>query len=1392
MIHRDSSNPLKYVTVSVLQQINVINFLALYPGLDVGTLQGKSVSAFTELSLPHTAKAALSVFNAHNVFDYSYRDYVLSWYVGLSKDEGQLYHMLSEDFWEVAKQLRNRLSHIDVVRVVCIDSVKILHTHFYDLKAANTRDATLGSPGVACCSASPGAACCSASPGDPPATGNEGEVELPLPPPWPGAPLPSSPPEGPLYFVFDYSYRDYVLSWYVGLSKDEGQLYHMLSEDFWEVAKQLRNRPSHIDVVRVVCIDSVKILHTHFYDLKAANTRQEEPPKLFPLHPCLNSPEEELRFLRSCSRLLMLYLLPSKDVRSRSLRVVLAEVFATKVLKQMVEVLSDPDYINRMLLAQLELREQVNEHHKKAYTYAPSYEEFIKLISGSSDVEFLKQLRYQIVVEVIQATTISSLPHLKKQKEDHQSPRILHFKEIMSNPKFREHFRIYMERVDKRVLVSFWESVEYLKNTNKNEIPQLVGEIYQNFFVESREIPVEKALYKEIQQTLVGNKGTGIFTKIQSDVYKTMKDKYYPSFLVSDMYERLIKKEEQRSNSQSSSEDKDETSSACESGEEVLDEGSSGLNEQASYAVNKLRLLNEKLEYKRQALGSILNAPKPDRKIVSMLREEISTMEKEHTDLQLHISHTDWWCENLGTWRAIINSNEVADENGEQMPCYSICVHLLESDESKNNSWTVSRRLSEFQTLHRKLSECFPSLKKAQLPSLSKLPFKSVDQKFLDKSKNQLNAFLQKMLSDKRLCQSEALYAFLSPSPEHLKVIDIQGKKSSFSLSSFLERLPGDFFSHQEEETEEDIDFSDFVDELDGKKDLLAEPCFMLIGEIFELRGMFKWVRKTLIALVQITFGRTINKQIRDTVNWIFSEQMLVYYINIFQDAFWPNGKLAAFTRPRTESQRQETKQRAQQKLLDNIPVFKWVRKTLIALVQITFGRTINKQIRDTVNWIFSEQMLVYYINIFQDAFWPNGKLAAFTRPRTESQRQETKQRAQQKLLDNIPGVLCALGCYQATMTYAAHGVYYPPQFHDVHKFLVPAQMCAAGTRNRRRVARQPIEQLGSPGTELIERSGLAVHSSKGICATAQSYCITIATQTVSFKISSAAEQVARVLLSKDITSETVNSTVEMLHTHLTKMRGSEKFHTIFEDAQQTGTGLIEAPAILQRRAPRRYDDGIEPHQWTTPEVYFRSQFFELIDLLTTELSHSFDQPTLLLLMSIEKVLITAINVTDAVSLLELSEKDCYGEAPIHKAAKAGSLECISLLIASDARLGLCNNDGQTAEDLAWSYGFHDCARFLTAVKMTQSLKSSGPPERMDFGNLSHIIAGQKTSMHKLCNNDGQTAEDLAWSYGFHDCARFLTAVKMTQSLKSSGPPERMDFGNLSHIIAGQKTSMHK
>lgn len=54
--------------------------------------------------------------------------------------------------------------------------------------------------------------------------------------------------------------------------------------------------------------------------------------------------------------------------------------------------------------------------------------------------------------------------------------------------------------------------------------------------------------------------------------------------------------------------------SGGEAGEEAIG-GSSGMSDQTSFTVNKLRELSEKLEYKRQALSSIQNAPKPDKKV---------------------------------------------------------------------------------------------------------------------------------------------------------------------------------------------------------------------------------------------------------------------------------------------------------------------------------------------------------------------------------------------------------------------------------------------------------------------------------------------------------------------------------------------------------------------------------------------------------------------------------------------------------------------------------------------------------------------------------------------------------------------------------------------------------
>lgn len=70
---------------------------------------------------------------------------------------------------------------------------------------------------------------------------------------------------------------------------------------------------------------------------------------------------------------------------------------------------------------------------------------------------------------------------------------------------------------------------------------------------------------------------------------------------------------------------------------------------------------------------------------------------------------------------------------------------------------------------------------------------------------------------------------------------------------------------------EEEEDFSLLLDDTDSgrsatdgifnvNKDAIAEPLYTLLGEIFDLRGVFRWLRRSLITFVQITYGRTINR----------------------------------------------------------------------------------------------------------------------------------------------------------------------------------------------------------------------------------------------------------------------------------------------------------------------------------------------------------------------------------------------------------------------------------------------------------------------------------------------------------------------------------------------------
>lgn len=145
---------------------------------------------------------------------------------------------------------------------------------------------------------------------------------------------------------------------------------------------------------------------------------------------------------------------------------------------------------------------------------------------------------------------------------------------------------------------------------------------------------------------------------------------------------------------------------------------------------------------------------------------------------------------------------------------------------------------------------------------------------------------------------------------------------------------------------------------LDDTKDTIAEPLYSLLSEIFDMRGVFKYLRKTLIAFVQVTYGRTINRQIYDTISWYLSEQMLYYYINLFMKNWWPGGVLAKAGPPRSEEERKVTADEAREMFVTNVP------EVLVTLVGANAARNGAKKIFDSLQHKEMNKQL-FYVSLY-------------------------------------------------------------------------------------------------------------------------------------------------------------------------------------------------------------------------------------------------------------------------------------------------------------------------------------------------------------------------------------------------------------------------------------------
>ncbi|KAI7875789.1 hypothetical protein K492DRAFT_240110 [Lichtheimia hyalospora FSU 10163] len=100
-----------------------------------------------------------------------------------------------------------------------------------------------------------------------------------------------------------------------------------------------------------------------------------------------------------------------------------------------------------------------------------------------------------------------------------------------------------------------------------------------------------------------------------------------------------------------------------------------------------------------------------------------------------------------------------------------------------------------------------------------------------------------------------------------------------------------------------------------------TEPLCDLFIEMFELKEKNNWLRRQAVVIIlQQILGGTIERKLRETVNFLETEPMIVFYLKKITSSLWPDGKTLTFKPPRRPDEKQHTKEEANRKLSAWLP----------------------------------------------------------------------------------------------------------------------------------------------------------------------------------------------------------------------------------------------------------------------------------------------------------------------------------------------------------------------------------------------------------------------------------------------------------------------------------------
>ena len=799
--------------------------------------------------------------------------------------------------------------------------------------------------------------------------------------------------------IIDLTLKHHMIEYYsANIGQDQEHYFRSIMPEVWSFLEALHESISKLDIIKLLTQEAIQCLRDHHHTIQAqlAANKFESSFNFHPdleKFPYLQNTDTELDFLRQLSDVLLCTFLPKNLLNCTASRVLIREYLACHVLQPVIEQICDPDHINCRLLAYLSRREATAKSAQKNYAVATTYQGFMKYLRDCNDAEELKDMRELIITDIMQAKAVhkmkqshskgihdsqfpipipaqkaeilmsrTDLPRYIKQLglakeacerlimklsgedysfQEQSAISQIPFEYIMTNEKGRTYLLQFLEKRHCHLLYC-WMTIEDLKSCKENERHDKVIQIFIQFLspVAENHIDPDTDIVRSIEKYLEGSdKDFTALCELQEYIYTEIHGKYYYSFLCSDEYSEF----EKQISSEGSVVNRRPSSNQLTSSNSRDDENQHR---------KKLKQLKKQHEEKTEEMITLTSEPSAalaHRK--KLVEKDLGNLSNEISQIEHYLEHTDQYFGTIGEWIVKVQSVDIEEANSKD-PMFILLVQHLESvqddkhrpfrrqsstssdefeivsGQSPSNcerllssspncdgsdglprmrdGWVVGRRYSEFEELHTKIAPlCKQYLKKFPTPKRSNIlpSFSDKLNRQWESFREQLQDYLNTVTSSPLVMESEYMFNFLSSASDSFrKSNEIMEEKKSVlgSLLHFGETKP----------------------------DALVEPFYMLFIEVFELENFTGKVRTQLIDLIQFTFGVSISHKVQETVSWMVSEPMLIFYLESYREEMWPGGNACTSTVTRSDEKKAETKQLAREKLLKNMSI---VMQTLIS-----------------------------------------------------------------------------------------------------------------------------------------------------------------------------------------------------------------------------------------------------------------------------------------------------------------------------------------------------------------------------------------------------------------------------------------------------------------------------